>query len=764
MDPKPIQHPDTPGRGGEVLGQAHALFARHSRPLLRVCLSYYVSNGLAAAFGLLLIAMLVHLLSGTTAGSAATIGVIVCIPSDQAAPVRGKFWHLLPAAALGIPLFFAVQMLHSNPALLGLLLVPATFLAFLAGAWGKRGLPIVVSVMFSMVFSMAVPASAGLAGALERTLYFGLGAGFYLCYATLANALLNSRYRKQMLADTLMALAQLMRTQAEQFVLGGSQDRRTQAPLVGAQLRQQAALTDLLQSSRDLLLESPNSVPRQRLAASLIHVLEMRDHLMACSLDLETLNAAPGNFQAMQALHVVLGEVAQDMEWLSDAYLLGLPFPPIADRRAQLSALSWDASDAAPAASGRMLVRGLANRVGNLNDEAVRLSALARGEVEPDIAMVRNSWHMFVSATSWSWRPFVTIWRRKAPPLRHAVRAALAIGFAYAVSLVLPWGTHDYWILLTIVVVLRGSLAQTIERRNSRVAGTLIGCLLAGLVIAAHLPTPILLLVLSLAQAFAHAMAVRRYLVTAIAATVLGLVQAHLVNVGASPVFAVLERVADTLLGVSVAWAFSYVLPSWERDQVASLVARALAAQERYARLSLTLGQADQLRGAPELAWRLARRESYDALSALVQATQRALSEPRAVQPPLEVLGRILARSYQLLGQLTSIKTMLTLSRDRLQLAEVVPALAQTTLALDATLARTARPANGRPSQFALDVAGGADPAMAQFGLPGVAEDLPDPFESDLTPWLLRRLHLLTEVSSQLTYEVGAFAEASRAV
>jgi len=738
---------------------------RQVRLLLRVCLSYYVRNGIAAAFGLFLISGLVHLLLGATAAGAATIGVIVCIPPDQAAPIKGKFWHLLPAAVLGVPLFFAVQVLHSQPAWLGLLLVPATFLAFLAGAWGKRGLPIVVSVMFAMVFSMAVPASAGLVGALDRTLYFGLGAGLYLVYATAANALLNSRYRSQMLADTLLALAQLMRTQAEQFVLNAAADRRAQAPLFGVLLRQQAALTDMLQSTRDLLLESPNSDARQRLAASLTLVLEMRDHLMACGLDLDALNAALGDFEAMQGLNAILCALAQDIEVLADAYLWRHVAPPVANRHPQLAALRWDAADGDLSAASRLLARDLSNRIGNLSDEVVRLTALARGEAEPDIVLIRSNWHMFVSTTTWSWRPFVSIWRWDAPPLRHAVRAALAIGFAYGTSLVLPWGTHDYWILLTIVVVLRGSLAQTLERRNSRVAGTLIGCLLAGLILASHAPVLVMLLLLTLAQAIAHALAVRRYLVTAIAATVLGLVQAHLVNVGASPVFAVLERVADTLLGVSIAWAFSYVLPSWERNQIAGLVARALAAQARYAQLSLSLGPVGQMEIAPELAWRLARRESYDSLSALVQATQRALAEPRAVQPPLEVLGRILARSYQLLTQLTAIKTTLTVRRDRLQLERIAPALSQSARVIDATLRASAGLTQPAPPRVVRGA--GAPEAGAGDGAkswPGSAEERSGPagpFQSDLTPWLLQRLHVLSDIARQLCAEVGAFASES---
>ncbi len=94
-----------------------------------------------------------------------------------------------------------------------------------------------------------------------------------------------------------------------------------------------------------------------------------------------------------------------------------------------------------------------------------------------------------------------------------------------------------------------------------------------------------------LAQGAAHAFAIRRYLETAIAATILALIQAHLLNAGASLTFDALERVADTLIGVAVAWAFSYVLPSWERTQIPSLVRRTLDAHARHARLSLGLGR-----------------------------------------------------------------------------------------------------------------------------------------------------------------------------
>jgi hypothetical protein len=188
----------------------------------------------------------------------------------------------------------------------------------------------------------------------------------------------------------------------------------------------------------------------------------------------------------------------------------------------------------------------------------------------------------------------------------------------------------------------------------------------------------------TLAQACAHAFAVRRYLVTAVAATVLALVQAHLLNAGVSPAFDAIERIADTLIGAALAWAFSYLLPSWERTQIPTLVARTLASQARHAQVALGLGQLRAVDNESELGWRLARCEAYDSLSALVQATQRSLVEPRAVRPPLEPLGRLLAHSYQLLAQLTAVKSMLLLRRGRLNPQQIREPLDQAARAIAA--------------------------------------------------------------------------------
>jgi len=706
------------------------------RSARRVLLSHYVANGAAGALGLLVISTLVHLLLGSDAAAAATVGVIVAIPPDIAAPRRGKLLHMLPAPLLAMPLFFVVQRLHDDPWLLGLVIMPAAFMAFLAMAWGKRGAPVAIGAVLALVFSMAVPPppeGEGWRAALSTTFHFGLGALLFLPWAVLANHLLNGRYRVQLISDVLLALAALMRLQALQFtpmLAVGERDN----PLMGSLLLGQATLADRLQSARDIVLESPTSTRQQQLAGMLLCALEVRDHLLASALDLEQVRRQPEEAGALALLRTELLAQADALEALADALLLARRPAPQTRPRPDLGALHGPEQ---VGFSPAQLTRAMAFRIGHVHDEVGQLIALARGDAGPDLALVRVYWQMFVSPTGWGWKPFLGLWRWRAAPLRHALRAALAIGAGFALSQLLPWREHAYWIVLTIVVVLRGSLAQTLERRNERVAGTLLGCVLASAVLAAGLPHWALLICVTVAQAVAHAFTLQRYLFTAVAATVLGLVQAHLLGAGGSPAFVLIERMADTVIGAGIAWAFAYVLPSWERQQIPALVARTLAAQTRHAREALALGQLQAVDNRPELAWRLARREAYDSLGALVQATARAWKEPRAVRPPLAPLEHMQVHCYQLLAQLTAVKSMLLLRRGHLRSEDVQEPLAASAERLQALLT-------------------GAAAAAAPLAQPDEMDEaavLPPLVEADLTPWLLRRLRLAEGLAGQLREE-----------
>ena len=292
--------------------------ARRER-VLRVLLSDYVLNGASCAFGMFVVSAIVHLLFGAEAAANATVGVIAALAPDLVGPRRGKLVHLVVAPLIGVPLFLAVQLLRGHPVGLGLFLVPATFLAFLGMAWGKRGAPVAIGVMLVMLFSMSTPLAASPGQALVRTFYCGLGCALYVVYALVAHTVLNARYRTQLTADLLLAVAALLRAHARRVAApqGSAGDDPTAG--LGDLLRRQAALADQLQTTRDVVLEAPRTPRRQMLAGMLIVVLEMRDHLVASELDLDRVRQAADHAHALSEIAGIYRDMAADVDRLADA-------------------------------------------------------------------------------------------------------------------------------------------------------------------------------------------------------------------------------------------------------------------------------------------------------------------------------------------------------------------------------------------------------------------------------------------------------------
>ena len=110
------------------------------------------------------------------------------------------------------------------------------------------------------------------------------------------------------------------------------------------------------------------------------------------------------------------------------------------------------------------------------------------------------------------------------------------------------------------------------------------------------------------------------------------------------------------------------------------------------------------------------------------------------MRPPLEPLEHLQAHSYQLLAQLTAVKTLLLLRRGRLQPEQVQAPLAQ---------------AGERISAILSAPQAAAAPPCTPTSTPE-SEPLPDWDARDLNVWLLRRLQLATTMAEQLRGDADA--------
>jgi len=381
-----------------------------------------------------------------------------------------------------------------------------------------------------------------------------------------------------------------------------------------------------------------------------------------------------------------------------------------------------------------------------------RMQAALRGEPTP-LPLAGDELQVFVSTEGWPLAALRAQLNTRSPTFRHAVRMSLALGSAYFIGLALPWASHPHWLVLSVGVVLRGNLEQTLSRRNDRVLGTMIGCLLV-LVRAQFAATWVSTLAFLAAVGIAHSFTTARYLVTAAAASVMALMQAHMAAPDAES-FGVFERIADTVIGAALAWGFSYLWPWWERRGVAQLNDRVLKSLRALTSEVMRLPDPAQ----PDLKLRLARREVYEAVGAIASAAQRTGAEPERVQVPMYALAEMLTRCHVLMAQLVAVRLLLARRGAQLDPATAGKVLAEACSALHHALDHPAvgtSPQRGAPGAAGAPVVVAGTVPSEDVDHTAVPAALPD---SAVLPWLRRRLQLATRAARR----VGLAAQALNA-
>jgi MFS family permease len=630
----------------------------------------YAVNGLSVSVGVGLVQLLVGVFASAAFAQAATVGaVLASLPhlTGRAVPMwrRSLLGGLLAAFATLLMLLLA-----EHSVLRGLVLAQIVFVALMGMAWGKRTGSLVFSVIIGVIFALARPSSPA---ELPSVVAAGLcGVVLYSCWAFLNAKLLEPRYRTLAVFRTIEAASALLRARAAVLSHAAAEDEDDAR---FAQMTEETNLAEALQIARDLVFSAPGGGGALHVAL-ISSVAELREIVLTSRLDLDLLGHD-------HAARFVRARLALGLK------RLGLALAQLARSQSEgVSALKPehfaldlpDMTEAAPLLADdarARLLPPIATRLRYLSEEIEHIRRLLQGVSERSSLRPEELTQFISDDDTWPLSAVGEHLSLSSPVLRHAARSALAMLSVYFLAYALPWTTRPYWMLLSVAVVLRGTLDDTLTRRNARVLGTAIGCVLVTVMVPL-VPTPWLKLVFVGAVGVGHAFVNVRYRLTAIAATVMALLQAQFAAPGFSPL--VLERLLDTLLGGLFAWAFSYVLPSWERRSLPVAVEHALGALRAYSHSAL------QLDGSARPLQRLERQRAYDALAVIAAAVQRSAAEPQSVRPPVKPLVSALDHAQQLMAHLSSLRSLLVRRASHLPPGETDEALAAARQAIAAHL------------------------------------------------------------------------------
>jgi uncharacterized membrane protein YccC len=619
---------------------------RWPRPpnLLRLFVGQHIINGASVGLGVVAVALVSSAIFGFAAGQPATLGAIAASISDLPAPWREKAKTLGFGFALALLSTVAIQLALPWPVAALVMIGLISFVGGLVTGLGRWAVAVGMQAVIPMVFILGFPRETFPAAVRIELLLAGGGVA-YIAFALLATVFTDASARRLVTSESIREFSMYMRA-----VAGVFDPDQELAAAYGATIRQQSMLSEQLQSARSVLLERPGEKgERMRLAASIGILLDALDALVAAQCDVDLIRQTSEAATVLARIGDALRVGSFDLEHLSlELLTTGRPILP-PDHQLAIDALKREAARAEAEAMDPKARAALVATTWRLVLSLSHIRRLERALSDDETARASIgdvNLAAFIPKRRYAPSALAPHLSLDSPVLRFAVRLALAMMAGAVVAQSLGDERHGNWVLLTIAVVMRAGYGLTKQRRDDRVIGTLIGCVVAAGSVA-YLPAGALVAVQGLAVAVTHSFARLNYRVASSGASVTALVSLHLVQPWVSA--PILVRLADTLIGAAIAHLFNYLWPRWESSEAPRLASRLQAQLAAFAAAALRADVSDH-------DYRLARKNVIEAIAALSDSAGRMSSEPMAARKGLDEMANLLIAAYSLVAELSAAR------------------------------------------------------------------------------------------------------------
>jgi uncharacterized membrane protein YccC len=652
---------------------AHKAIAMHYALNLRTFFySHYFYLGLRFAAGLVGVTLITLQFADMAIAMTVCIGALCTALMDMPSPLRHKFNEMSASVLLCSAVTLLISLCAPYHWLLMTMLVLISFGACMMVVYGRKSMPLQLATLFIMTMSMEHSMTAR--ESFIHTGLFTLGAVAYLAYAMGISWILRHRIKQQVLAEALFELAAYIDIKADFY-----DTRYNLTEQFNKLIRHQSLLADRQQASRDLILRSHNNAKDAIVVQVHVCMLDLYELILSTHTDYAQLRVHLADSPVLKTLHDLAYKAARDIE--SVAYdvtrkMASYPemsYEPELDAiEAELAAIQQRIEEGKPQQEALAVLRAQRNKIRAIIKMIGELHQASQKAYDSTPFWADADMGPFLSQQKYEFRMVLSHLRMDSPIFRFALRVAMAISVGLLIGAWLPYAAHSYWIVLTIVIILKPSFSMTKQRRRDRIVGTVIGCVITALILKFLNYPSFILGALVLSTVAMPTFVYLRYRYAAVAVSVMILLQMYLIAPGNENL--IMERLIDTVVGAAVATAFSFVLANWEYQTLPRLVRGVLDVNLRYMQASFDLLQG---KGKDDFAYRIERKRLMDSLAALSSALVRMLDEPASKQRAVEDINLFIVQNYLLMAHVAALRAILRRHVKELPAAQVNAMLAE---------------------------------------------------------------------------------------
>ncbi|RYY31298.1 MAG: FUSC family protein [Chitinophagaceae bacterium] len=647
--------------------------------------SHYLNEGIRVTSGILIPSLVMGHFGNLGIGITASLGALAVSIADNPGPIHHRRNGMLVSAGVAF-IMALISGYASQVSWLFIVLLPVfAFFFSMIGVYGTRATAIGLAALLVLILQTQHQGDQ----VLTSSLYLLAGGIWYLLLSLGLYTIRPYKLIQQALGEYVQSSGNYLRAKAK-FYIPGIDTTKPFQDLLQSQISVQAnqnLIAELLFKTRGIVKESTNT--SRILMMVFLDISDLFERAMTAHQDYQKLHNYFGNTGVMQEYRLLILALADELDEIGIAlqsgrrstYSTNIAQRLVTQRERlqemRLTVLTPENIDGF--ISLRHILDSIEDIAGRIRVLHQHTSYKTRVDSnQPGIPDAEN----FTTKQQYDPKLFIDNISFRSNIFRHSLRIALAAICAYAVGLFFPLG-HSYWILLTVIVILKPAYSLTKKRNVERLAGTVIGAGLGAALLFLVQDNTAILILMAISMAGTYSFIRRQYFVAMILMTMYLLLMFHLLEpVGFTVILR--ERIIDTAIGSAIAFLFSSLLsPIWEHEQIDEFMAQVIQDNLDYYE---SVSAAFTGQPADNAYTDIKRKDSWVSLANLSDAFQRMLSEPKSKQINIRNIHQFVVSNHMLTSHIATLAYYADTLQPEYISSDYQPVIAASKLSLKRTL------------------------------------------------------------------------------
>ena len=616
--------------------------------------SHYLSEGVRITAGVLLPALGLGYFGMLQTGIVISLGALFVSVTDSPGPIHHRKNGMLACVAALFLITLLAGLLQGSQVFLAILLVSACFFFSMIGIYGARAASVGTATMIVLTISLdpKIELNTPLQ-VLRHSFIIASGGLWYMSFSMLLYNFRPYIIAQQALGDYIQSTAEFLRLRSGLYAKNVDIDKTFPQLLQQQAVVQlkQTELTELLFKTRSFVTDSTKT--GRKLLMIHLEIADIFERIMMSHQQYAQLHSYFSETGILNDFHGLTGQLAATLEEIGIAVKSGEKAVPNTELAEQVAA-TRNKLDALRISHlkpdniegfiylRRILenIQDITNRLNNLYSYTVadaKIKAFKQSDLDQMVSHQPITVAMFFDNLT-----------LRSDTFRHSLRVSLAILAGFLTARFAHFG-HSYWIMLTIVVILKPAFSLTRKRNADRLFGTISGLLIGmGIVYFVHNQHVLLFLLIVFMLATYSLLRLNYFWMVLFMTPYLILFYQFL----RPQDFTLLlkDRLIDTAIGSAIAFiASAFLFPLWERERITPLMVAMVNEVKIYfeAVSNTTAGLQTQKQ--------VARKNVLVALANLTDAFNRMLKEPRHQRVGIESLYQFVVLNHQLTSYIATL-------------------------------------------------------------------------------------------------------------